>query len=213
MESLIVTSFGCPLTLTDAIQDASLGEILRALTEASLDRDGLAFDVAEALFQRNYSKEFPGPDPSDIEPKHPNVGEVLVRTYDPNRREDAIRAFREIWNHSIPTFDENDPKWLKATKAERKAARQAAERWVRFPELDRVPQFLASMDANRENPTWHGWCRYSSQPDASHTREEAEAEVARWATYGVTATVRGFEPTPTSHRRTLQQHLCRGPIG
>lgn len=206
------------MNLTDAIRDASLGEILRALTEASLDREGLAFDVAEALFQRNYSKEFPGPDPSDIEPKHPNVGEVLVCSYDPNRREDAIRAFREIWNHAIPVFDENDPKWLKATKAERKVARQAAERWVRFPELDRVPGFLASMDANQGNTDWHGWCRYysryySGQPDAPHTREEAEAEVARWATYGVTATVRGFEPTPTSHHRTLQQHLCHGPIG
>lgn len=198
-------------TLTDMLRDASVGEVIKALVEASVYRDGFAFDVAEALFDRNASKEFSGPDPSDINPKALDSGEVCVLSYDPDRREDAVRGFREIWNHPVPTFDEADPKWLKATRAERRAAKRAAEHWVKDPRLDPVPRFLATLDHSKGDPNWGGWSRPSCQAEAPQSRAAAEAEVARWATFGVKAEVRGYEAPDTSHRRTLREHLCSGP--
>jgi hypothetical protein len=195
--------------VTIDLTTATVDEVVQALL--SCGRDGFAFDVAEALFNRNVSKEFSGPDPSDINPKALDRGDVCVLSYDPDRREDAIRGFREIWNHAVPTFDEADPKWLKATRAERRAAKRAAERWETDPSLDPVPRFLAALDHSKGDPCWGGWCRPSCQPGIPQSREAAEAEVAWWATYGVTAVVRGYEEAPKSHRRTLREHLCSGP--
>lgn len=198
---------------TDMLRNASVDEITRALVEASVDRKGLAFEVGMALFEQDVSKEFPGQDPDDINPKSPDSGEVCVLSYDPARREEAGQAYRDIWNHPVPSYDPNDPKWLKATRAERRAARNAAELWAKHPEVDPVPRFLASLDQARNGSWAMSWTRPSFQSGAPKSRAEAEAEVARWATYGVVAEVRGYEPTPTSHCKSLKQYLCRGPIG
>lgn len=163
-------------TLTDLLRNASVGEVIKALVEASVDRDGLAFDVAEALFERNISKEFPGQQPGDFY-VGPDRGEVVLVAFVEPRREDAKRGFADVWGH---------------TKS-----------WS-GPYVD---SYLKSIEGGIPVS------RPSAQQDAPQTREAAEAEAARWATYGVTAVVRGYEEAPKSHRRTLREHLCGGPTG
>lgn len=196
------------IALKEALRSAFAEEIVEALLGLDGERPGLAYDVGTLLLERGPCKKFPGPDPDDISPKHPNVGEVLVFGYDPSRREDAIRGYRELWGHPVPTYDENDPKWLKATRAERRAAKRAVEDFQKRG--DGAKSFIETLDrAMAPRSSWDGMIRPSCQSGAPQTRAEAEAEVARWATFGVKAKVQGYEEPAKSHVRRL--HPFVGP--
>lgn len=193
--------------LLKALQGASPAEVAAALLSLSETRDGLAYDVGMALYEAGAGKDVPGPDPYDQNPKSLGSGSINVSGFDPHREAEAVEAFREIWGHKIPTFDETDPKWLKATKAERKAAKRKAEDWVKYPNRDQVPGFITAL---RSRKSGMSISRPSFFDGAPKTRAEAEAEVARFASYGVRAHIEGYEAPAASHRVSLRD-LSRGP--
>lgn len=199
-----------PSTVLEALQGLRAEEVAAALLKLSETRDGFAYDVGMALYKAGAGKEVLGPDPHDPNPKSVNSGSVVVEDFDPGRRADAIKAFRDLWGYTIPTYDESDPKWLKATRAERKVAKTAAENYVKYG-LDAVPEMISTLERGRANQFFTGYSRSEFAKDAPKTRAEAEAEVARFASYGVKARVEGYEAPPASHRVSLHD-LSRGPF-
>ena len=162
-----------------------------------------------ALYTAGAGKDVSGPNPYDQFPTSVNSGSVIAQDFDPARIEDAIQAFRAIWNHEIPTFDENGPKWLKATRVERRAAKSAAENWVKY-NRDPVPAISEALESGRGNEFFAGYSRGEYAPGAPKSYVEAELEVARFATYGVKARIEGFEAPPATHRVSFHD-LSRGP--
>lgn len=166
-------------------------------------RPGLAYDVGRLLLEKGVSKEFPGPDPWDENPKSLDHGAVYAVAYDPARREDAITGYRLLRSNPIPTYDENDPKWLKATKAERRAAKRAVEDWTKYPNRDRAPVFIEILNRAMMDTEVQHRVAVHDYMDAPKSRAEAEALQAKWAEYGVVTVIEGYEEPDKSHRRTL----------
>ena len=81
------------MTLAEALQEASVDEILEALGQ--VERNGLLYDLGLAIFACNPSKTFPGASPYSIY-DDPNHGTLYVNGFDPERRRDAILGAREI---------------------------------------------------------------------------------------------------------------------
>jgi len=197
--------------LREALRNATVDEIVEALASAEEHRPGLAYEVGIRLWERDVSKEFPGPNPFDHNPKSADRGAVLAVAYDPARREEAITGYRILCNNPIPSYDENDPKWLKAPKAERRAAKRAVEEWA-LPNRDRAPGFIATLDQAMSDTNIHHRIRVHTYTDAPRSRAEAEALQAKWAMYGVVTIIEGFEEPDRSHRRSMRD-LSAGPVG
>lgn len=192
------------------LKTATPEEIAEALIALDRERPGLAYDVGMLLYEKDASKEFPGPCPWDQNPKSLNDGSVNAVAYDQARREDAIEGYRILCNNQIPTFDENDPKWLKATRAERRAAKRAVEEWAKY-NRDRAPEFIKNLDHAMTETEFTFQVGVTTYSDRPRSRAEAEALQARWAEYGVVTIIEGYEEPDKSHRRSLRG-LSAGPI-
>lgn len=194
-----------PSTLLAALQSASPEEVAAALLEASKTRNGLAYDVGMALYEANASKEIPGPNPDSYEVKRLDVGDVYLVSYDPLRLEDAIVGYRIMRGLRTPTFDPTDPKWLKATRAERRLAERTARDY-----RDPAPDRILLLNRRSYDGTETQVCTRAFGEKTPSSRAEAEAEVAEWLKYGIVAKIEGYGAPDAFHTVSLGQ-LSAGP--
>ena len=188
---------GAPIDITSP--NWTPEKIVEALMGVESLRPGLAYEVGLELCRRGASKEFPGPDPEGPT-KSLDTGSVNVLGYDPSRRTEAEATYRELFEFQAPTYDPNDPRWLKATKAERRAAIRAVEEW---PRRDPVPRVFETLDY------WAGEVEFGGLPIPSYSnrgpksRAEAEAMAGTLRAAGFTVSIEGFEEPAVTHRKVL----------
>lgn len=155
------------MSLREELRACTVEELLHELQVIGNDRPGFLFDVGQGILRLDPIKVVPQEDWQRDIPK------VVLTAYDHERVVDAYKAFYDLQGFYPPI---DDPRWLKATRAERRAAARAA------PEhATRIEGILQSLDRGKRVQV----------PSFFLTWEEVDPLVARWASYGFTVEVIG----------------------